>query len=134
MATVAEQVGLPSLEEYEAAGYELAELLDVGGSVHDVAERLFQAINYEGEQKVTYADVGMLLVFVDELRDRAAEVKSLAKRLERVALADLTSIVREGRQPNIPSFDEHGMEGLMAPRPARRLADDVREHEGAHDA
>jgi hypothetical protein len=101
---------LPTPKEYAAADEELARLLDIGGSVHDAASRVFKAINYEGEQTVTYADVGALCEFAHWLKNEAEDIAGLAKRLERVALVDLCAIRDAGAQENVPSFNQYGME------------------------
>jgi len=69
---------------------------------------VFEAINYEGEQSVTFADIGALVVFAGDVRFQAKVMATTASRVNEAAKDDLDVIREQGRKINVPSFDRLG--------------------------
>jgi hypothetical protein len=107
VATTAIPATLPTCEELDAADSELHSLHD-GGSIDLIARRLFKVIQQD-KVPATWADVGMLLDYVNWVRIHTDMIRTLAEKIEMVALNDLAGVIREGgRMVSTPTFDEYG--------------------------
>lgn len=99
---------LPTAEEYDEAYGRLSEIVDTVGPIGKAARQVFTVINYDGDQTVTYDNIGQLLVFAHWIRRHAKELVELADNLVEIAGDDLDCIRREGRQELVPTVDEQG--------------------------
>jgi hypothetical protein len=98
----------PSLPTPEALEAFWSKLADVNEELSNLVRPVFQVANYEGEQQVTYADVGALLVFARDIRLLASDIESTIEKIETVTFHDLDMIRENGRQVNIPAYNEYG--------------------------
>ena len=97
---------LPSAEEYREAWSKIADTNEF--VVEPLSSRVFEAINFEGEQEVTLADIGALVVFADDLRKWSEDWAELAAKLAQVAVDDLATIEMEGEQVNVARYNRYG--------------------------
>lgn len=123
MSTVATPPALPSAEKLDALWHELSEAIE---HTLDAAHDVFKVACFMGDQTVTFEQIGALLVFAHGAREHADWLTLQADKIEKAVLVDLETIRREGRQVNVPHFDEYG-----GPYKAERLLATVREKGGA---
>jgi hypothetical protein len=103
-------------------GYEGAELPDADAlsdawtALADVEEHVldpimhsvFRALNYEGEQTITFDQIGRLAAFAREIEGMAAGIQKLAKTTQEACLNDLPPIAKTGNNPHQPRFTPFG--------------------------
>ena len=107
MATIPPQDLLPSPERLDAL--ECAIHAFIEEEVQAVTYAVFGAVNYEGEQAVTFEQVGKLATWARFIRSIHLEpLVEHFRNLEKTVLDDLSVIVVEGEQQVLPEFDEHG--------------------------
>jgi hypothetical protein len=107
---------LPSVEELDAT---FGKLMDADDELGGVVTRVLKVANHEGEQEVTWEQIGSIATFADNVRLMGDRLTEVARQLAATAVRDLEPILREGRQINVPRFDEDGRQnyldnGLMA--------------------
>jgi hypothetical protein len=98
----------PTLPTPEALDAFSLKLNDVNEELDALVRPVFEAINYEGEQTVTFADIGALVVFAHNIRFQAEGIDTMASRIDESAKDDLDVIREQGRKINVPSFDRLG--------------------------
>ena len=110
VAVMAERPNLPSNGELRAAWNVLADAVE---AMDKEAYRVFEAVNYDGDQEVTFEHVASVAVFGRDLQSFGAELSGLGEKLEHVALEDLEAIRLEGRMPHVPKFNKYGGEARL---------------------
>jgi hypothetical protein len=94
---------LPTPAELKALWSRLA---DVHDEVETASHRVLAASNFSEEQDVTYDHVGSIAVFARDVQNVGTSLLELGKMVELTARKDLETSRREGKQENVPKFDE----------------------------
>jgi hypothetical protein len=97
---------LPTEEELEAVRSAFSILEDE--MVGNILRALGRVVNYEEEVTVTYADIGMLVTWVDMMRMIQEPLTKALDTIERVTRKDLEPIRGAGTNPFEPSITEYG--------------------------
>jgi hypothetical protein len=114
---------LPSLPTEEELDNGISRASDALEDVQEIARHVFAVINEQGEQQVTFAEIGALYIYLREIRSRIESTEAELAKIE-TAMTDLDGIRMEGKNPYRPSFDEAGIDNYTPARLAR-LADEL---------
>jgi hypothetical protein len=77
--------------------------------IQPVTHAVFEACNHQGEQTVTFEQVGRLASWArDVTRFHIEPLLEHFQNLEEAVLDDLPTIVHAGKQELLPKFDKHG--------------------------
>lgn len=102
---------LPTLEELDRVQ---DELLDVVETFDHLARRVFAVTNIEGDQDVSWEQVGQLVARATQIRGVALGVADSAGKVQKAAIVDLANICEDGAQPNVSQFDTQGTPNYIA--------------------
>lgn len=108
MATVETAPRLASAEELREAWTKLA---DVEVEFLDpILHSVFEALNFEGEQSITFDQIGRLGAWADSIEATASGIARLAANVKETAFSDLPAIATsiDGNNPHAPRFDRWG--------------------------
>jgi hypothetical protein len=99
-------VALLAGDDLERAPTHLMDALDL--IRNNVAVAVYETINYEGEQTVTFEQIGARVTFVNRARLVLKWMSKELGQIEKAILDDLDEIRINGRHPHIPSFTRTG--------------------------
>ena len=100
---------LPTLPTAEQLSERWTALSDAVEKTETALRPVFEAINFDGEQDVTYEHIATLAVFARDLQLFGRQLQESGRKLEHVTLEDLEGIRRDGDQASIPHFDRYGL-------------------------
>ncbi len=102
MATIETAPRLPNAAELKAAWTALADVEEQ--LLEPTMRSVFEALNYSGEQQITFEQIGRLAAWADDVQAIAGSIVYRAANVKEAAVRDLPSIADEGRNPNAPRF------------------------------
>jgi hypothetical protein len=71
-------------------------------------QSIFKALNYPGEQTITYEQIGRLGAWATDIETTLDNLQRLAKNMQEAVLHDLPPIAMSGRNPHVPRFNQYG--------------------------
>jgi hypothetical protein len=106
VATVQTVPQLPTADELSDAWAKLADVEE--DTLKPIMRSVFEALNFEGEQKITFEQIGRLGAWASEIEPMAKRIAEQAGKVQEAALSDLPPIATEGSNPHEPRFDRWG--------------------------
>jgi hypothetical protein len=100
---------VPQLPDAEALEEAWTKFADLNEHVLDpIIYGVYKALSFEGDQKITYDQIGQLGAWAWEIESFCVDLKKHTANIKEACVRDLPPIARAGSNPHQPRFNEWG--------------------------